>query len=98
MEEEKPRRHSSVRGAPPGAMNRTAFGVLVDMAPFSLRRWEKRGILTPKYVFGVSKVTGRSYSRPFYLPADVETFKERRFWRSGAGTRAAKTTLKGRKR
>lgn len=86
---EEQKKFRRVRGAPAGSMNRAAFAEAVGSSALTLRRWEAKKRLVPRYVFGTSQRTGRSYSRPFYMPEDLARFRDRRFWRSAAGVRLA---------
>ena len=88
------KRHWRVRGAPAESMNRHAFAAAVGVNPLTLRNWEAAKRLVPRYVFGMGRRTGRSYSRPFYMPEDIQAFKEKRFWKSGAGSRLARRLVK----
>jgi DNA-binding transcriptional MerR regulator len=79
---------NKVRGAPPDALNRTAMAEACGVTRLTLYRWERRGLLTPHYVF---RMLGHSV---YYLPEQISELQQRRFWRSAAGTRAVRRLLR----
>jgi hypothetical protein len=83
-----------VRGAPAGSMNRSEFATVVGSNRLTLRNWESEKRLIPRYVFGTGQRTGRSYCRPYYVPEDIQAFRDKRFWKSGAGSRLARQLTK----
>jgi len=86
-----------VRGAPPGAMCRLEFAARCGVHRHTVEKAEKAGRIKARFVFGRGRGRNPTYTKPYYLPEDIESFRNVRYWRSGKAMRAARQMLKAAK-